>query len=100
MSVIVVASDLHLGITKEEPIRALVERIADAKPELTVLAGDIGERLARVRECLALFEGVPGRIAVLAGNHDVWAFRDGPSSQDMWERHLPAAVREAGMIWL
>ena len=100
MSVIVVASDLHLGITQEEPIRALAERIATAEPELTVLAGDIGEGLARIRECLALFSGVPGRVAVLAGNHDVWAFRDGPSSQDMWERHIPAAVRNAGMIWL
>ncbi|HEX6818662.1 MAG TPA: metallophosphoesterase [Ktedonobacterales bacterium] len=100
MSVIVIASDLHLGITKEEPIRALVERIAAAKPELTVLAGDIGEGLARIRACLALFADLPGRVAVLAGNHDIWTFRDGPSSQEMWERAMPAAVRDAGMIWL
>ncbi|HEV2405977.1 MAG TPA: metallophosphoesterase [Ktedonobacterales bacterium] len=100
MSAIVVTSDLHLGITKVESIRALVEAIAAEQPDLTVLAGDLGEGLARIRECLALFASLPGQVAALAGNHDVWAFRDGPSSQRMWEEYMPAAVREAGMLWL
>ena len=100
MSTIVVTSDLHLGITKAEPIRALAAAIAAEHPDLTVLAGDLGEGLARIRECLALFASLPGRVAVLAGNHDIWSFRDGPSSRRMWEEYLPAVVREAGMIWL
>ena len=100
MSTIVVTSDLHLGITKAEPIQALAAAIAAEQPDLTVLAGDLGEGLARIRECLALFASLPGRVAVLAGNHDVWSFRGGPSSQRMWEEYLPAVVRDAGMLWL
>ncbi len=47
----------------------------------------------------ASFRGIPGEIAVLAGNHDVWA-RENYSSQELWERFLPKAVENAGMIWL
>ena len=100
MGLIIVASDLHLGITEEAPIRALATEIAAQQPDLTVLAGDIGEGLARISACLSVFAQLPGRVAVVAGNHDVWTFRGGPSSQDMWERLVPQAVRGAGMIWL
>lgn len=95
---IVVTSDLHLGITKEAHIKQLAERIEMEQPDLTVLAGDIGEGLQNFRACLSLFSRLPGVVAVLAGNHDVWA-RD-HHSQDLWERHLPEAVRDAGMLWL
>ncbi|MGZ3664090.1 MAG: metallophosphoesterase [Ktedonobacterales bacterium] len=95
---IVVTSDLHLGITKEAPLRQLAERIETEQPTLTVLAGDIGEGIQNFRACLSLFSRLPGTVAVLAGNHDVWA--RGHHSQDLWERHLPEAVRDAGMLWL
>jgi 3',5'-cyclic AMP phosphodiesterase CpdA len=96
---IVVTSDLHLGITEPEIIQALAADIAVERPDLTVLAGDLGEGLTNIMRCLALFRDVPGEVAVLAGNHDVWA-REGHSSQELWERALPAAVRDAGMLWL
>ena len=95
---IVVTSDLHLGITKEAHIKQLAERIETEQPDLTVLAGDIGEGLDNFRSCLHLFSRLPGTVAVLAGNHDVWA--QGHSSQDLWEFLLPEAVRDAGMLWL
>ncbi|MGZ3585250.1 MAG: metallophosphoesterase, partial [Ktedonobacterales bacterium] len=91
MPTIVVTSDLHLGITNEARIRQLAEYIETEQPDLTVLAGDIGEGLQNVRACLSLFSRLPGTVAVLAGNHDVWA--RGHHSQDLWERHLPEAVR-------
>jgi len=97
---IVVTSDLHLGITTEDEILALVERIAAEQPDLTVLAGDIGEGLHNVTECLRLFRGMPGEVAVLMGNHDVWVHEGGPSSQELWEHALPDVVRDAGMLWL
>jgi hypothetical protein len=96
---IVVTSDLHLGITAGRAIRALAERIAAEAPALTVLAGDLGEPLPDFAACLELFAGLPGDVAVLAGNHDVWA-RGGHHSRDLWERELPAAVRARGMLWL
>ncbi len=105
MAKIVITSDLHLGITKREEIEPLVETIAATRPDLTVIAGDIGEGEANIRDCLALFQGMPGEVGVLGGNHDVWALSapwrlGGPDSQEMWERVLPGAVRDAGMRWL
>jgi predicted phosphohydrolase len=96
---IIVTSDLHLGITREARIRAQAGQIAAEAPALTVLAGDLGEPLANFAGCLRLFAGLPGEVAVLAGNHDVWA-GGGHHSQDLWERELPEVVRAAGMTWL
>ena len=105
MTTIAITSDLHLGITKREEIEPLVAAIGAERPDLTVIAGDIGEGEPLIRECLALFSGLPGEVAALGGNHDVWALSapwklGGPDSQTMWERVLPEAVREAGMLWL
>jgi predicted phosphohydrolase len=96
---IVVTSDLHLGITSEQVLRGLASDIALEQPDLTVLAGDIGEGLGNFVACLQLFADLPGQVAVLAGNHDLWV-RDGHSSEDLWQHHLPEAVRAAGMLWL
>ncbi len=99
MPKIVVTSDLHLGITSEQTLRGLARDIAGEQPDLTVLAGDIAEGLGNFSTCLKLFAEVPGQVAVLAGNHDLWA-RDGRSSADLWQHLLPKAVRAAGMLWL
>jgi 3',5'-cyclic AMP phosphodiesterase CpdA len=96
---IIVTSDLHLGITPPETVRHLADDIAAEGPDLTVIAGDVGERLTNFVACVELFRDVPGEVAVLSGNHDVWA-RGGHASQDLWERDLPTAVRAAGMLWL
>jgi hypothetical protein len=99
MSRIIVTSDLHLGITTAQEIQALVEQVADAQPDLTVLAGDLGEGLTRIRACLRLFANLPGQVAVLMGNHDIWVYERNPT-QALWEELLPQAVRDAGMLWL
>lgn len=99
MTRVVVTSDLHLGITTEEQIRAVRDRIAAEAPDLTVLAGDVGEGLPNVERCLRLFADLPGQRAVLAGNHDVWA-RAARHSQALLERDLPRIVLGAGALWL
>jgi 3',5'-cyclic AMP phosphodiesterase CpdA len=99
MTRVVVTSDLHLGITPEDAVRALAERIADERPDLTVLAGDLGERLDNFLRCLGHFARLPGQVAVLAGNHDVWA-RHHHGSQSLFERELPQATKEVGFLWL
>lgn len=105
MTRVVITSDLHLGISRADEIAAMVTAIAAERPDLTVIAGDIGEGEANIRACLDLFRGLPGEVAALGGNHDVWALSapwraGGPGSQELWERVLPEAVREAGMLWL
>ena len=99
MTRVVCTSDLHLGITTEAQLRDLVPRIAAEQPDLTVLAGDIGEGYDNFVACLAIFAGLPGQVAVLAGNHDLWA-RGGRTSTHLWQRDLPEATRAAGMLWL
>jgi 3',5'-cyclic AMP phosphodiesterase CpdA len=99
MARIIVTSDLHLGITTEQEIQALTEEIADAQPDLIVLAGDIGEGLSNIRACLRLFTHLPGQVAVLMGNHDLWAY-ERHATQTLWEELLPQVVRDAGMLWL
>jgi hypothetical protein len=96
---IIVTSDLHLGITTEQQVRAHAEQIASEQPDLTVLAGDVGEGLSNIRACLRLFAHLPGQVAVLMGNHDVWAYEH-HATQTLWEELLPQAVRDAGMLWL
>ncbi|HEX8995213.1 MAG TPA: metallophosphoesterase [Ktedonobacterales bacterium] len=99
MTKVVITSDLHLGITLRYQIDEMIAAIAQEQPDLTVLAGDIGEGIDHIRTCLRLFRDVPGQKAALGGNHDVWALA-GAHSAEVWERDLPLAVREAGMLWL
>ncbi len=99
MAKIVITSDLHLGITSAAELRAVADAIAAEEPALAVLAGDLGEGLPHIVECLKLFAHLPGEVAVLAGNHDVWA-RANSSSQELWKWRLPEAVHAAGMLWL
>ncbi len=99
MTRIIVTSDLHLGITPEDAIRALAARIAAEQPDLTVLAGDLGERLDNFVRCLGIFAALHGQVGVLAGNHDVWARRR-HTSQALFENELPRATKEVGFHWL
>jgi len=99
MATVVVTSDLHLGITSERTLRAMAEDIALEQPDLTILAGDLGEPFHHFVRCLNIFANLPGEVAVLSGNHDIWAC-EGHSSKDLWERDLPEATRGMGMLWL
>jgi predicted phosphohydrolase len=99
MARIIVTSDLHLGITSEQQVRAQAEQIAEAQPDLTVLAGDLGEGLSNIRACLRLFAHLPGQVAALMGNHDLWAYQH-QATQTLWEELLPQVVHDAGMLWL
>jgi len=99
MTRIVITSDLHLGITTADEIAPLIAEIAAEQPDLTIIAGDIGKRLSDISACLAMFQAVPGQVAALAGNHDLWTHGDDHSA-DLWERSVPDAVRAAGMLWL
>src|SRR5262249_14605353 len=99
VSRVVITSDLHLGITGEDQIRPLTARIAAEEPDLTVLAGDIGEGVKNFARCLDLFTDLPGEVGVIAGTHDVWR-RAGRSSQRLFEEDLPTITRAAGLRWL
>ncbi|MGH7227038.1 MAG: metallophosphoesterase [Gemmataceae bacterium] len=93
-------SDLHLPITKDEPIAALGREVQAFAPRAFVVAGDVGESLADVKRGLQLLrQQVRCPIWVLAGNHDVWA-RPPHDSRRLWLEQLPATVAAAGCQWL
>lgn len=94
-----VLPDLHLGITKPQEVKNIIARLAKTDLSLLVLAGDIGEPLKQFCEALDMFSGLDIEICVLAGNHDLWTTGTN-SSQDLWERLLPAETRRRGFIWL
>lgn len=102
---IAVTSDLHYDLaghlTAPDSIESLARSIARERPDLLVLAGDLGHGLDNFRRCVASFVGVAPAIAVLAGNHDVWRDeRQNLSSLRLWDNELPRVCAELGVTWL
>ena len=105
MARIVVTSDLHyddeVDLTPPATVAALAGRIASHDPDVVVIAGDLGHPIRNFQGCLSLFTQFPVPVGVVAGNHDIWRDPDGrSSSDDLFLRALPSAVRDAGMAWL
>lgn len=98
---IAITSDLHydpLGhLTAPEAVRALAREVAAVRPNLVVLAGDLGHGLAQFRACVACFAELGLPLAVLAGNHDVWRDEEaGVGSEALWQRELRAVTESLG----
>src|SRR5436190_15660669 len=92
---IAVTADLHWGHRRgSEAVRLLASFLRHRPPDLLVLAGDLGTG-GFFEECLALFADLPGRKALVPGNHDLWVPGDRPeaSSLTVFEQHLPALAR-------
>ncbi len=102
---IAITSDLHYDpsghLTSPEQVRDLAAQIAATRPDLVVLAGDLGHGLASFSACVARFTALGLPVAALAGNHDVW--RDDEAqigSEALWTERLRAETRALGGCWL
>lgn len=97
---IAVTSDLHLGLTSPQKLKALATAIRAAGVDLLCVAGDTGEPLNHFAQCLGILAAarIP-KIAVVPGNHDLWTSQ-GYSSSDLLRQLLPEACRNAGCVWL
>jgi len=98
---VIITSDTHY----QPDFRAALERamhdIAAYEPECLILAGDVGETVPGFRAMLELAAVVPCPRLVLAGNHDLWTYRDASiSTEALWRDLLPAAARDCGAVWL
>ena len=83
MRTLVHLSDLHFGRVDAELIEPLLVSVADAKPDLVVISGDLTQR-ARKRQfeaARAFLDRLPRPRIVVPGNHDVPLYR-------VWERFL------------
>src|SRR5918998_1285876 len=74
MRTLVHLSDLHFGRTDPEVVAALTASVAEARPDLVAVSGDLTQRAraSQFREARAFLDGLP-RVphVVVPGNHDV-----------------------------
>jgi len=95
-----VTADIHLGITSGDVVAEMLDRIVSSSADALVVAGDVGEPLGNFRKCLSLLSATGLPVGVLAGNHDLWSTHGRYTSVDLFEGLLPAACRDAGVVWL
>jgi 3',5'-cyclic AMP phosphodiesterase CpdA len=98
-----ITADLHWGHNPrgDEATRQLLAALREHPPDVLVLAGDVGAA-DHFNECLALFADLPGRKALVPGNHDIWV-SDGDARGDslhVYQHHLPAVCAEYGFNYL
>lgn len=100
---ILATSDLHYSPRYAAAVEEFARGVVVERPDVLILAGDIGEGLPRFRACLDLFADLPPSTLKLAvaGNHDVWTHADvALSSRALLDEGLPGAARDAGFKWL
>ena len=99
---IAITADLHWGHHARgvEATRLLVSFLKANPPDLLVLAGDIGTGVL-FGDCLALFDDLACRKALVPGNHDVWMRIEGErDSLWLYEEELPRVAAEHGFHYL
>ena len=77
MSVLVQVSDPHFGTERPDVVDALVAFVADRRPEVVVLSGDITQRATRAQfDAARAFVArlPPAALVAIPGNHDVPLF--------------------------
>ena len=73
MRILVHLSDLHFGRVDERLIRPLISAVAEIKPDLVAVSGDLTQRARsrQFREARAFLDALPQPQIVVPGNHDV-----------------------------
>jgi len=103
MITIALTADLHWGIRPagDAATLQLASDLAAEPPDVLVLAGDIGAG-DDFERCLRLFQNLPGRKALVPGNHDVWveAADHRGDSWSVYNEHLPALAKAYGFHYL
>jgi 3',5'-cyclic AMP phosphodiesterase CpdA len=99
---IAITADLHWGHrTGADAVRLLASYLHTEPPDVLVLAGDLGVGPA-FEDCLRLFAELPGRKALVPGNHDIWVQADDADhdSLTLYEKELPASCARFGFHYL
>jgi predicted phosphohydrolase len=98
-----ITADLHWGTHADgdAATRLLAADLYAEPPDVLVLAGDVGTG-DHFGQCLALFDGLPGRKALVPGNHDVWVRADDPRGDSLrvYEELLPRVCADHGFHFL
>lgn len=98
-----ITADLHWGIRPagDAATRWLVDFLRAAPPDVLVLAGDVGAG-EDFGHCLALFDELDCRKALVPGNHDIWVTSDDVrgNSLQVYREHLPRLCAAHGFHYL
>jgi hypothetical protein len=94
------SSDFHIDASSanRKAVEGIAERMSALQPDVAVIAGDVGNTLADLREVLALFTGLTVPRLFVAGNHDVWLEDDTPGvdSRGKYEIEIPSVCEQFG----
>src|SRR3989442_14173606 len=73
MRTLVHLSDLHFGRVDQNLIAPLIRSVAEVKPDLVAVSGDLTQRARsqQFREARAFLDSLPQPQIVVPGNHDV-----------------------------
>ncbi|RVV98372.1 metallophosphoesterase [Mesobaculum littorinae] len=66
-------SDIHFGRTRLDLVDPLVDKIAELRPDLVVISGDLTQRarVAQFEEAKAFIDRIDPPVLTVPGNHDV-----------------------------
>ncbi len=94
---IAVTADLHFGHNRlgDDATQLLLQHLQEQPPDLLLLGGDIGTD-DHFGECLALFQQLLCRKAVVPGNHDIWVADNDQRGDSLavYEQHLPSLCKQ------
>jgi len=105
---IVLTSDLHVDSSacNRDAIGDMVDRVAAAKPDVLVIAGDISDDVEELGETLEQFAGLAAECVFVPGNHDIWLRPHVERTPDLdsttkYDIHLAGRVIDAGFnaVW-
>jgi predicted phosphohydrolase len=98
-----VTADLHWGINPrgDGATRLLVEFLSARPPDVLILGGDLGAG-NDFAPCLALFDSLDCKKALVPGNHDIWVEAEDRrgDSLEVYEDWLPRQAAEHGFHYL
>jgi predicted phosphohydrolase len=98
-----VTADLHWAIRQQgdEATRLLADFLHARPPDVLILGGDVGHG-RHFGDCLALFDRLDCRKALVPGNHDVWVEAEDArgDSLEVYRRRLPRVCAEHGFHYL
>jgi 3',5'-cyclic AMP phosphodiesterase CpdA len=97
---IAITSDIHYFPQWEHSTKHLASILEAHRPDVLVLAGDIGEPLDMFIKGLEVMKDVCSQRAALAGNHDVWHRALPYSSERLWTSLLQEAAQAHDYTWL
>jgi len=96
-------ADLHWGARRrgDAAAQALAAFLHARPPDVLVLAGDLGAG-EHFDPCLALFDGLSCRKALVPGNHDIWVTADDARGDSLrvYREHLPRLSAGHGFHYL